>query len=51
MNCIDQAHIPVGQGVNHPQEEHEVKIEYPHIDYYSSDDHCSDSGEESNLLN
>ena len=29
----------------------EVKIEDPHKDYYSSDDHSSDSGEESNPLN
>ena len=28
-----------------------VKTEDPHMDYYSSDDHFSDLGEESNPLN
>ena len=28
-----------------------VKIDDPHTDYYSSDDHFSDSGEDSDPLN
>ena len=28
-----------------------VKIENPYTDYYSSDDHFSDSGEDSDALN
>ena len=34
-----------------PQEEHEGEHTDPHTDYYSSDDHSSDSGEESDQLN
>ena len=33
-----------------PQEEPESEIEDPHMDYYSSDDHSSDSGKEAHHL-
>ena len=35
----------------HPKKNTKVKIEDLHTDYYSSHDHSSDSGEESDLLN
>ena len=35
----------------HPKENMKVKIEDSHTDYYSSDDHSSDLGEESDPLN
>ena len=35
----------------YPKKNMKVKIADPHADYYSSDDHSSDSEEESNLLN
>ena len=35
----------------HPKKNMKVKIEDPHTDYYSSNDHSSNSGEESDPLN
>ena len=35
----------------HPKENMKVKIEDPETDYYSSNDHSSDSREESDHLN
>ena len=35
----------------HPKKNVKVKIEDPHTDYYSSDNHFSDLGEESDPLN
>ena len=35
----------------HPKKNMRVKIEDPHTDYYSCDDHSSDSGEDFDPLN
>ena len=35
----------------HPKKNMKVKIEDPHTDYYGSDDHSSDSGEDPDPLN
>ena len=35
----------------HPKKKMQVKIEDPHTDYYSFDDHSSDRGEDSDPLN
>ena len=35
----------------HPKKKMKVKIEDPHTDYYSSEVHSSDSGEDSDTLN
>ena len=45
---IGHTHTPVDHDTNHITR---VKIEDPHTDYYSSDDHSSDSGEETDHLN
>ena len=49
--CTDHIHIPGDHEANHTSRRTRVKIEDPHIDYYSSDEHSSDSGEEANHLN
>ena len=36
---------------SHPKTNMKVKTDDPHTDYYSSDDHSSDSREESDPLN
>ena len=51
MNCTGQAHNPSRtRAKTTPQENMRVKIKDPHTDYYSSDNHSSDSGEQSNPL-
>ena len=45
--CIGHTHIPSrSRGKPHLKKNPRVKIEDPHMDYYSSGDHSSDSGEE-----
>ena len=45
------SHSSRPQGKPHLKKNQRVKIDDPHMDYYGSDDHSSDSGEESNDLN
>ena len=52
MNQADQVHTPAGHEEGHtPKKNMKVKIKDLHTDYYSSDDHSSSSGEESESLN
>ena len=46
---IGHTHTP--QSKPHHKRNTRMKIEDPHVDYYSSDDHSSDSGEETDHLN
>ena len=47
--CIGHTHISAGKP--HLRKNPRVKIEDPHMDYYSSDDHSSYSGEKADHLN
>ena len=50
--CIGHTCTPADHEANHTTRKNpRVKIEDPHMDYYSSDDHSSDSGEEADHLN
>ena len=52
MNHTDDIHTPSRMRRRpHPKKNMKVKIEDLHTDYYSSDDHSSDLGEESDPLN
>ena len=52
MNHADQIHTPNRMRRRpHPKKNMKVKIEDPHTDYNSSDDHSSDLEEESDPLN
>ena len=50
--CTGHIHIPADHEANHiSRRTWGVTIEDPHTDYYSSDEHSSDSGEEADHLN
>ena len=50
---LGHTHTPVDHEANHSTRRTptRVKIEDPHTDYYRSDDHSSNSGEETDHLN